>query len=272
MGAIGGGLAVLTQSESARTRARPCRYRSSAPACSPAVMGLGVLSSTTPLVPSYIRDNLALFRIGAMWIGDVEGATLAMGLSGSWASDVDRRCRRTHRRRVRRLVARRQSSELRTRRAHPKRGAVGRGRGWNLGVGHRALSGIRPGGSPPGAHRSGPGRLLQRLQPLPRPDQEAARLGHAGRPQRGPRRGTGHGVPARPKQVRSQLATRSHGRSGGLAGAIFATTIEICSRQGEADCANNTKTTLDERTARFALVGTGVGHPLGVASDHGLRS
>jgi hypothetical protein len=47
-------------------------------------LAFGVLSSTTRLVPGYIRDNLALFRIGAMWIGDLEGATLAMALSQSW--------------------------------------------------------------------------------------------------------------------------------------------------------------------------------------------
>ncbi|HEY4575299.1 MAG TPA: hypothetical protein VIJ26_15080, partial [Thermoanaerobaculia bacterium] len=34
------------------------------------------------LVPSYIRDNVALFRIGNMWTGAVEGATLGILING----------------------------------------------------------------------------------------------------------------------------------------------------------------------------------------------
>jgi hypothetical protein len=37
-------------------------------------------------VPDYIRDNLALFRIGSTWVGSLEGATFAMGLSHSWTA------------------------------------------------------------------------------------------------------------------------------------------------------------------------------------------
>ena len=53
-------------------------------------IGAGVLSAA--LVPAYIRDNLALFRIGAGWIGDLEGLSLGLGLthtlSGAWVGGV----------------------------------------------------------------------------------------------------------------------------------------------------------------------------------------
>jgi hypothetical protein len=83
IGAVGGGLLVLTQGNP---------YNSSAPLSlslfSAGILagglGLGVVSSTTSLVPNYIRDNLALFRIGAMWVGDLEGASLAMALTQGW--------------------------------------------------------------------------------------------------------------------------------------------------------------------------------------------
>ena len=85
IGAVGGGLAVLTQGSPTGLKASL-----SVPLFGAGMLagglGLGVLSSTTPLVPNYIRDNLALFRIGSMWVGDVEGATLAMGLSHSWTA------------------------------------------------------------------------------------------------------------------------------------------------------------------------------------------
>ena len=42
------------------------------------VGGVAGALSATAFVPNYIRDNLALFRIGAAWIGAVEGATLAL--------------------------------------------------------------------------------------------------------------------------------------------------------------------------------------------------
>ena len=84
MGAVGGGLAVLTQGSPDLKKSLSVSLFSAVTLAGG--LGLGVLSSTTPLVPSYIRDNLALFRIGAMWVGDVEGATLAMGLSQSWGT------------------------------------------------------------------------------------------------------------------------------------------------------------------------------------------
>ncbi len=83
MGAIGGGLAVLTQGNP-KDQSAPLIGTVFGAGILAGGLGLGVLSSTTSLVPSYIRDNLALFRIGAMWIGDLEGATLAMGVSQSW--------------------------------------------------------------------------------------------------------------------------------------------------------------------------------------------
>jgi hypothetical protein len=83
IGAIGGGLAVRTQSTGGTS---PLSLSLLSAGVLAGGIGLGVLSSTTPLVPAYLRDNLALFRIGAMWIGDVEGATLAMGLSHDWVA------------------------------------------------------------------------------------------------------------------------------------------------------------------------------------------
>ena len=84
IGAVGGGLAVLTQSKAGSTTSLSLSLLSAGVLAGG--IGLGVLSSTTSLVPNYLRDNLALFRIGAMWIGDVEGATLAMGLSHDWTA------------------------------------------------------------------------------------------------------------------------------------------------------------------------------------------
>ena len=53
-------------------------------------IGAGVLSAA--LVPAYIKDNLALFRIGSGWIGDLEGLSLGLGLthtlSGAWVGGV----------------------------------------------------------------------------------------------------------------------------------------------------------------------------------------
>jgi hypothetical protein len=83
IGAVGGGLLVLTQGDS-NNSAAPLSLSLFGAGVLAGGLGLGVLSSTTPLVPDYIRDNLALFRIGTAWIGDVEGATLAMGLTHNW--------------------------------------------------------------------------------------------------------------------------------------------------------------------------------------------
>ncbi len=54
--------------------------------------GIGGAVISTALVPSYIRDNQALFRIGAGWVGDVEGLSLGLALtqdlSGAWLGGV----------------------------------------------------------------------------------------------------------------------------------------------------------------------------------------
>jgi hypothetical protein len=88
IGAVGGGLAVLTQTTPGTSATLSLSLNLSVLSAGVLAggIGLGVLSSTTPLVPNYLRDNLALFRIGAMWTGDVEGATLAMGLSHDWTA------------------------------------------------------------------------------------------------------------------------------------------------------------------------------------------
>jgi hypothetical protein len=44
----------------------------------------------------------------------------------------------------------------------------------------------------------------------------------------------------------------------GVAGAVFATTVELCSRRAEK-CATNQNAQLNSRTAQFALVGAGAG-------------
>jgi hypothetical protein len=44
----------------------------------------------------------------------------------------------------------------------------------------------------------------------------------------------------------------------GFAGALFATMIEVCTRRDNVHCADS-NTTLNSRTARFSLVGAGLG-------------
>ena len=83
MGALGGGLAVLTRGNPDEP-SLPLVTSLLGAGMLAGGLGLGVLASTTPLVPDYIRDNQALFRIGAMWIGDLEGATLAMAITRDW--------------------------------------------------------------------------------------------------------------------------------------------------------------------------------------------
>lgn len=76
-GAIGGGTAVASRLD---RKANP----SSATLISAGVLAGGaagaVISTALHGQPGYIRDNLALFRIGAMWIGATEGAALALAL------------------------------------------------------------------------------------------------------------------------------------------------------------------------------------------------
>jgi hypothetical protein len=84
--ALGGGMAVAT-------RVSPTKTGNLTLVIAGALaggIGAGVLSAA--LVPAYIRDNLALFRIGAGWIGDLEGLSLGLGLthtlSGTWVGGV----------------------------------------------------------------------------------------------------------------------------------------------------------------------------------------
>jgi hypothetical protein len=73
---VGGGMAVLTQIDPKN----PTNYFT--------LVALGALAGglsagvvASALVPDYIRDNQALFRIGGAWIGDVEGLSLGLALT-----------------------------------------------------------------------------------------------------------------------------------------------------------------------------------------------
>jgi hypothetical protein len=271
IGAVGGGLAVLTQGSPTGLKASL-----SVPLFGAGMLagglGLGVLSSTTPLVPNYIRDNLALFRIGSMWIGDVEGATLAMGLSHSWTAtwlggaagltagafagwwldDLSPNYGRVS------LI---QSSAL--------LGAV---------AGAIAISAI-------GRYPASPGDFALTNPKLdPSSEQQVAynkaldsynkaydnyRNRLKQRVAWGMLAGLNVGLAA--GLAMAYLPDQSvYGPSwqrvimvdmAGLAGAVFATTIELCSRTdngAHVHCADSS-TTLNSRTARFSLVGAGLG-------------
>ena len=86
MGAIGGGMAVTTRLDPTQ----PTNLFLIGAGALAGGIGAAVIS--TALVPSYIRDNLALFRIGAGWIGDVEGLSLGLALTqgkgGAWLGSV----------------------------------------------------------------------------------------------------------------------------------------------------------------------------------------
>ena len=84
--AVGGGMAVAT-------RLSPTNTGNLTLVVAGALaggIGAGVLSEA--LVPGYIKDNLALFRIGGGWIGDLEGLSLGLALtqnlSGAWVGGV----------------------------------------------------------------------------------------------------------------------------------------------------------------------------------------
>jgi hypothetical protein len=243
IGAVGGGLAVLTQRVTGKD-APPLSLN--LPVLSAGVLaggiGLGVLSSTTPFVPEYIRDNLALFRIGATWIGDVEGATLAMALSHDWTATF----------------------------FGGSAGLVGGAlAGWwlddkspNYGrvslIQSAALLGTMAGalavpamvllpGSSDGSYynheqqRVAWGMLAGLNVGL------AAGLAMAYLPDQ-----TVYG-PSWQRVLMVDLA--------GVAGAIFATTIEICTKGSDIHCGDQTQDNnkLNGRTARYALVGAGLG-------------
>jgi PEGA domain len=85
IGAVGGGMAVLT-------RLNPNTGNLALVVAGALAGGIGAGVISAALVPDYIRDNLALFRIGSMWIGDVEGLSLGLALtqsiSGAWVGGV----------------------------------------------------------------------------------------------------------------------------------------------------------------------------------------
>jgi hypothetical protein len=226
-------------------------------------LGLGVLSSTTPLVPGYLRDNLALFRIGTMWIGDLEGATLAMAITqnwtptflggvaglgagvfaGIWLDDQSPNYGR---------VALIQSAAL----LGTVAGAVG-----VMAIGkYPTFDEVNPKSSDPDdpaqkAYDEGYNRYRDLIK-------ERLAWGMLAGLNVG--LGTGLAMAYLPDQTK-------YGPSwqrvlmvdmAGLAGAIFASAIEICTRTDDAGkrvyCANET-TKMDRRTARFALIGAGLG-------------
>jgi hypothetical protein len=86
IGAIGGGMAVTTRLDPGQ----PGNLTLIAAGALAGGISAGVISAA--LVPAYIRDNLALFRIGSGWIGDVEGLSLGLALtqsvSGAWLGGV----------------------------------------------------------------------------------------------------------------------------------------------------------------------------------------
>jgi hypothetical protein len=264
IGAVGGGLAVLTQSDP-RSSASPSLSLSllSAGVLAGGI-GLGVLSSTTSLVPNYIRDNLALFRIGAMWIGDVEGATLAMALRKNWTATwyggaagllggavagwwLDDKSPNYGR------VSLIQSSAL-----------LGTVAGAIMVPAIGAYPAFRE--KDPGLDSTEPAEQLYNQHKDRYRNQIKQRL--AWGMLAGLNVGLGAGLamaylpdqavygPSWQRVLMVDLA--------GVAGAIFATTVEICTKRGTSYCADanndpNKPTKLDGRTARFALVGAGLG-------------
>ena len=81
MGAVGGGMLVLTRGNTDNL-ASSLSLPLFAAGMLAGGIGAGVIATAT--APAYIRDNLAMFRIGATWVGDLEGLTLGMALTQSW--------------------------------------------------------------------------------------------------------------------------------------------------------------------------------------------
>ena len=155
--------------------------------------GIGGAVISTSLVPSYIRDNKALFRIGAGWIGDVEGLALGLALtqdvSGAWLGGV----------------------------AGLSLGSVA---GWwldelapNYGRVTMIQSAAFLGGLGGMFGRTGHG-LLPALQRLRHTGQRSPRLGHVGGNQRGVADGIGLGLFARPESLWAKLAADHAHRFG----------------------------------------------------------
>jgi hypothetical protein len=252
IGAVGGGLAVLTQGNPVNLHAS-LSISLFGTGMLAGGLGLGVLSSTTPLVPSYIRDNLALFRIGAMWVGDVEGATLAMGLSQNWTATLlggaaglttgafagwwlDDKSPNYGR------VALIQSSAL----LGTIAGAIALSAVGSYPATVPPPETVQPGDPQTTAYNNYRNQIKQRLAYGMLAGLNvglAAGLAMAYLPDQ-----SVYG-PSWQRVIMVDLA--------GLAGALFATTIEVCSRR-DIHCADS-DTTLNRRTARFALVGAGLG-------------
>lgn len=261
MGALGGGLAVLTQQ--GNPVAGNANATLSVSLLSAGILagglGLGVLSSTTPLVPNYIRDNLALFRIGTTWIGDLEGATLAMGLTHNWTATflggiagltggaftgwwLDDKAPNYGR------VSVIQSAAV----LGTIAGAIAvPALGWYPTTGPTAPQYART--------KDDPGWNAYDLAYGHFRNQQKQRLAWGMLAGLNVGLGVGLAMAYLPDQ-------RVYGPSwqraimvdlAGVAGAVFATTIELCSR-GEK-CATNNAAQLDNRTAQFALAGAGVG-------------
>jgi hypothetical protein len=269
IGAVGGGLAVLTQGDPSN-QSRPLTGTIFGAGVLAGGLGLGVLSSTTPLVPSYIRDNLALFRIGAMWIGDLEGATLAMAFAAPQSPD--------------------KPSQSWTPTFLGGLGglAVGAVAGWwlddkapnygrvamiqsaaLLGTAVGALAVPAFGWSPTEPRDPGPNASE---------DQKARYQGDENQYRSDVKERVAWGMFA---GLNAGIATglalaylpdqRSYGPSwqrvimvdlSGIAGGLLAAAVEFCSRPSDADGKNycaNSKGSLKDRTARFALVGAGIG-------------
>jgi hypothetical protein len=261
IGAVAGGLAVLTQGNPTDPGAALSKPLFSAGTLAGG-LALGVLASTTPLVPDYIRDNLALFRIGAMWVGELEGATFAMGLTQDWTTTwlggaagltagaftgwwLDDHSPNYGR------VAIIQSSAL-------------------LGTVAGAVA-VTAMGLYPSFNENDPN--LSKTDPKQIAYNDANNHYHNQIKQRvswGMLAGLNVGLAA--GAAMAYLPDQSvYGPSwqrvimvdlAGLAGAIFATTIELCSRPdnngARIHCAND-ETSLSSRSARFALVGAGLG-------------
>jgi len=259
IGAAGGGLAVLTQGDP-RKQGLPLTATVFGAGVLTGSLALGVLSSTTPLVPSYIRDNAALFRIGSMWIGDVEGASLAMALSQSWTP--------TFLGGVGGLVTGTVAGWWLDSRA-PNYGRVAVIQSAALfGAALGAITVPAAGWFPiaPGAPPSirFPNDTQQNQQAYT-DSQNRYRTLAKERVAWGMLAGLNVGLVA--GLTMAYLPDqRNYGPTwqrvlmvdmAGLAGALFASAVELCSRQ-ESYCANESAD-LNSRTARFALVGAGLG-------------
>jgi hypothetical protein len=85
-GAVGGGMLVAARLSSGDSGT--AAESTTVVAGGALVGGVAGALGATAFTPNYIRDNLALFRIGTAWIGAVEGSTLALAyrrnLTSAW--------------------------------------------------------------------------------------------------------------------------------------------------------------------------------------------